>query len=78
MGKSKLQIPKICVYCGNTFLAKTIKTMYCSRKCAWSASNDMRKKRQQQKVLDSIKGIGKEYVGASHSTRIAIHVEKEA
>ena len=70
MGKSKLQIPKICVYCGNTFLAKTVKTRYCSRKCAWSASNAMRKERRKQKALDKIKATGKEYITITEALEI--------
>lgn len=72
MGKSKLQIPKICVYCGNTFLAKTIKTMYCSRKCAWSACNEKRKQERGQKMLNLIKASGRNYITITEALLIFI------
>lgn len=30
---SKIEVEKICYYCGNKFLAKTLTTKYCSHKC---------------------------------------------
>lgn len=70
MGKSKLQIPKVCKYCGNTFLAKTVKTGYCSHQCAHSASNDKRKSERRQKVLDKIKAAGTEYITITEALKI--------
>lgn len=70
MGKSKLRIPKICIYCGNTFLAKTIKTMYCSRRCAWSACNEKKKQERRQKTLDMIKASGKKHITITEALRI--------
>ena len=70
MGKSKLQIPKVCKYCGNTFLAKTVKTGYCSHQCASSASNDRKKMERRQKVLDKIKAAGKEYITITEALKI--------
>ena len=70
MGKSKLQIPKVCKYCGNTFLAKTVKTGYCSHQCAWSASNDRKKMERRQKVLDKIKAAGTEYITITEALKI--------
>ena len=70
MGKSKLQIPKVCKYCGNTFLAKTVKTGYCSLHCAHSASNDKRKSERRQKVLDKIKAAGTEYITITEALKI--------
>lgn len=70
MGKSKLQIPKVCKYCGNTFLAKTVKTGYCSHQCASSASNDRKKMERRQKVLDKIKAAGTEYITITEALKI--------
>lgn len=70
MGKSKLQIPKVCKYCGNTFLAKTVKTGYCSHHCASSASNDRKKVQRRQKVLDKIKAAGTEYITITEAVKI--------
>lgn len=70
MGKSKLQIPKVCAYCGNVFLAKTVKTGYCSHQCASSANNDKRKTERRQKVLDIIKASGTEYITITEALKI--------
>ena len=70
MGKSKIQIPKVCKYCGNTFLAKTVKTGYCSHQCASSASNDRKKLERRQKVLDRIKAAGTEYITITVALKI--------
>ena len=70
MGKSKLQIPMVCKYCGNTFLAKTVKTGYCSHHCASSASNDRKKLERRQKVLDRIKAAGTEYITITEALKI--------
>lgn len=50
MGKSKLQIPKVCLYCGSVFMAKTIKTRYCSRQCVLLASYEKRKHERKLRV----------------------------
>ena len=70
MGKSMLQIPKVCKYCGNTFLAKTVKTGYCSHQCAWSANNEKKKRERQQKTLDKIKSEGVKYITITEALRI--------
>lgn len=70
MGKSKIQIPKVCKYCGNTFLAKTVKTGYCSHQCASSASNDRKKLERRQKVLDKIKAAGTEFITITEALKI--------
>lgn len=70
MGKSKLQIPKICPQCGNTFLAKTVKTVYCSNECCWIARNERRKRDRREKVLKSIKEGGKEYITITEALKI--------
>ena len=74
MGKSKLQIPKICSFCGNSFLAKTVKTMYCSHQCAWTASNEKKKQerklRIQTKLLNSIKAQEIDYITIPQALQI--------
>lgn len=70
MGKSKLQIPKICPYCGNTFLAKTVTSIYCCRDCNWMAKNERRKQQRKQKVLDKIKATGTEYITITQALEI--------
>ena len=70
MGESKLQIPKVCPQCGNTFLAKTIKTVYCSNECCWIARNEQRKRDRREKVLKEIKGCGKEYITITEALKI--------
>lgn len=62
MGKSKLQIPKICPHCGNTFLAKTVKTVYCSEECCRCVQNENKRKERKLKVLNAIKADGTEYI----------------
>lgn len=70
MGKSKLQIPKVCKYCGNTFLAKTVKTGYCSHHCAHLAGKEKKKKERRQFILDKIKTDGKKYITITDALRI--------
>lgn len=62
MGKSKLQIPKVCPQCGNTFLAKTVKTVYCCRTCTLLAQSERLKRERKQKALNKIKKAGTEYI----------------
>ncbi len=70
MGESKLQIPKVCPQCGNTFLAKTVKTVYCSAGCCWIARNEKRKRDRREKVLKEIKEDGKEYITITEALKI--------
>lgn len=62
MGKSKLQIPKICLQCGNTFVAKTVKNVYCSEECCRLVQNEKKRKERRSKVLNAIKADGTEYI----------------
>ena len=39
----------ICVYCNDTFKAKSIKSMYCSRRCSNDVAIDKRKKIAKEK-----------------------------
>ena len=61
---SKIEIERLCEYCGNSFTAKTTKTRYCSHDCnrqAWrenlknekiKASNDQQKAKALKPVQD--------------------------
>ena len=44
---SNLEIEKRCVYCGNKFIAKTLKTKYCSHKCN---SRHYKQRKRQEKI----------------------------
>lgn len=70
MGKSTLQIPKVCPQCGCTFLAKTVKTVFCCADCNWIAQNERRKQERKQKVLDKIKATGTEYISIKQALQI--------
>lgn len=70
MGKSKLQIPKICPQCGNTFLAKTVKTVYCDEECCRCVQNENKRKERRLKVLNAIKTEGTEYITITEALKI--------
>lgn len=70
MGKSTLQIPRVCPQCGCTFLAKTVKTVYCSEDCSRLVQYEKRKRERRQKVLDRIKTAGTEYITISQALQI--------
>jgi len=74
MGKSKLQIPKVCPYCGKEFLAKTITTVYCSEVCCWKKANENRKKvralKAKMKLLAQIKGSGEEFITTTQAVQV--------
>ena len=46
---SNIEIEKKCVYCGNKFIAKTLKTKYCSLKC----NQKHYKQRKRQEKIDN-------------------------
>ena len=70
MGRSKLQIPKVCPQCGNTFLAKTVKTVYCCRTCTLLAQSERLKRERKQKALNKIKKAGTEYLTITEALKI--------
>ena len=74
MGKSTLQIPKVCPYCKNVFLAKTIKTIYCSKRCNDMALSEKRKQerklRIQTELLNSIKAKGTSFITITQALQI--------
>lgn len=55
---SNIKIEKQCVYCRNTFIARTVKTKYCSHKC--NQRHYKQKKRQEK-----INSVIEEQVGPS-------------
>ncbi|MFN8429801.1 MAG: helix-turn-helix domain-containing protein [Spirosomataceae bacterium] len=44
---SNIQVPKICQHCGQTFIAKTTVTKFCSHKCS---SRNYKKRAKEAKV----------------------------
>lgn len=44
---SNIQIPKICQHCGNSFIARTTVTKFCSQKCA---SRNYKKRKRDEKI----------------------------
>ena len=70
MGKSTLQIPKICPQCGCTFLAKTVKTVYCSEECNRLVQYEKRKQERKTKVLNRIKATGTDYITIPQALQI--------
>lgn len=74
MGYSTLRIPKVCPYCKSTFLAKTIKTVYCSRECTCAAYKERQKKvrilQVQMDLLKSVKSNGKNYITIKEALQI--------
>ncbi len=54
MGYSKMKIPKVCEFCGNSFLAKTITTRYCSHKCGNAAGRKLAKERVNEEMRQRI------------------------
>ncbi len=49
---SNIQIQRICLHCGNEFIAKTTVTKFCSQKCA---SKNYKKRQREQKLESSNK-----------------------
>lgn len=47
---SNIKIERVCDYCGNTFIAKTTRTRYCSHQCN---SRDYKKKAKNKKISKS-------------------------
>lgn len=74
MGKSTLQIPKVCPYCKDVFLAKTIKTIYCSKRCCYMALCEKRKQerklRIQTELLNIVKKKGITFISITHALQI--------
>lgn len=54
MGTAKYEIRRECQVCGATFLAKTLDSRYCSRKCSNHAFNLRRKEKERLAKLDEI------------------------
>ena len=58
MPAAKFEIKRKCQYCGNTFIAKTLDSKYCSRRCSQRAYDQREavKKRmsQQNEIVENI------------------------
>lgn len=58
MPASKFRIERKCEFCGNTFLAKTVYSKYCSHKCSCAAHDkkvrDEKKELQRQAVASKV------------------------
>lgn len=48
---SKIQVPKICRHCGQTFIAKTTVTKFCSHKCS---QRNYKKRAKEAKVTATL------------------------
>lgn len=60
---SKIEITRICEYCGNTFKAKTTVTRYCSHKCNQRGyKKNLKLKKIQQSQTQTIKTINRSMV----------------
>jgi excisionase family DNA binding protein len=49
---SNIQIPKVCQHCGNSFVARTTVTRYCSKQCN---SRAYKKQKRDEKVKATLK-----------------------
>ena len=54
MPAAKFQIKRKCKICGETFIAKTIESWYCSPKCSQRAYKRRKDEEARQKKLDEI------------------------
>jgi len=58
---SNLKIPKVCQQCGNSFVAKTTVTKYCSTLCA---SRACKKRKREEKIQAALNETKAELQGA--------------
>lgn len=73
MGQAKYHIEKKCPICGQTFRAKTLDSMYCSRVCGNAAYRKKRRTKAYQAKLDSIeKSISKKQEYLSVREAVAV------
>lgn len=56
---SKIEIPKICEFCGNEFTAKTTVTRFCSTPCA---SRSYKQRKKESKIAKAIKETNRQKV----------------
>lgn len=54
MTKAKYNIERKCKMCGESFLAKTLDSVYCSRRCSWAAYRQKKRAEVQRQELDEI------------------------
>jgi excisionase family DNA binding protein len=73
MGSIKCEIKKRCQYCGNEFIAHQVNTLYCSKKCAYTACKKKKKEAKKQAKLAEIAGRVedyRDYISISEATAI--------
>ena len=54
MPSAKFEIKRKCQYCGNTFIAKTLDSKYCSRRCSQRAYDQREAAKKRMSQLDDI------------------------
>lgn len=54
MAKAKYNIERKCKMCGESFLAKTLNSVYCSRRCSWAGYRQKKRAEVQRQKLDEI------------------------
>ena len=70
MPGAKFTIKRKCEICGNTFIAKTLDSRYCSDKCSQTAYNRKRAEKKRQAKLDAITEKipdGREYISVKEA-----------
>lgn len=70
MPSAKYEIKRRCKECGATFLAKTLDSHYCSKKCSDTAYNKRRadeSKRQQMDKIISLVPDGRDYISVAEA-----------
>lgn len=73
MPSAKYEIKRKCKKCGATFLAKTLDSYYCSKKCSDAAYNKKRaneSKRQQMDKIISLVPDGRDYISVAEAEAI--------
>lgn len=54
MPAANFQILRVCDECGNTFMAKTVESRYCSKACTNRAYNKRKKEKQKAEQLEKV------------------------
>ena len=54
MPSAKFEIKRKCQYCGNTFIAKTLDSKYCSRRCSQRAYDQREAAKKRMSQLNDI------------------------
>lgn len=64
MAASKVLIPKICEFCGEPFMAKTVTTLFCSKVCNNKSLREKKKNKEREKKMLSVLQSKKEAIAA--------------